>query len=212
MNTQMMMKEADLAATQEMKGKGRNLGIKCQEKVKARTPKRETRSKPHKNLMKSMTKVPKRSMCLRNFLRSSPWTTYQQTPFTRCALARNSANVFQHLSRTIEMPSSPNLNLTQADLSVSLKSIEELSNLITLSLLKDLREALKEPKVKMKMTQRIVVDLLRLLSKSWTISIRKSSMLTTCEIRISPFLYLQGSKRLSLSTFMTFYGTEWDKW
>ncbi len=72
MNTQMMMKEADLAATQEMKGKSRNPGIKYQAKVKARTPKRETRSKPHKKLMKSRTKVPKRSMCLRSFLRSSP--------------------------------------------------------------------------------------------------------------------------------------------
>ena len=72
MNTQMMMEEADLAVTQERKMKDRNLGIKCQVKVKARTPKKETRSKLHNKLTKSRTKVPKRSMCLRSFLHSSP--------------------------------------------------------------------------------------------------------------------------------------------
>jgi hypothetical protein len=72
MNTQMKMKVADLVATQETKRKGRNLGIKCQEKMKPHTRERDRSSQRHKKLMKSKTKAPKSSMCLRNFLRSSP--------------------------------------------------------------------------------------------------------------------------------------------
>ncbi len=160
-NTQKKMKAADLAATQESRTKGRNLGIKCLEKMKPHTRKRDRSSQLHKKLMKSRTKAPKSSMCLRNFLRSSPWTIFRQTLLTICALARNLANVFQHLSKTIVTQSSPNLNLIPADLSVSSKSTEELSNLITPLLLRDSREVLKERKAKIKMTQRIAVDQLR---------------------------------------------------